>query len=87
METVVVERTFAEPVDYETIQAVEDEHAWCLEKYRITYVQTFFSSDRKRMICVYEAPDAEAVRAANRVAGMPFERIYTASVHGPPDRR
>ena len=30
------------------------------------------------MICLYRAPDAEAVRKANRTAGLPFDRVWPA---------
>jgi hypothetical protein len=83
MEHVVVERVFDEPVDFDEVQALEDRNAWCLELHRIRFLRTYFSSDRRRMICVYEAPDAESVRLANRQAGMPFERVWTASIHEP----
>jgi hypothetical protein len=39
-------------------------------------VRTLFSTDRKRMICLYHAPDAESVRLAQRAAGMPFGEVW-----------
>ena len=81
MEYVIVERAFDEPVSIDDIQAIEDRGAWCLEMYRVRFLQTYFSTDRKRMICVYEAPDAEAVRVAQSKAGVPFERVWAASFH------
>jgi hypothetical protein len=85
--TVVVERSFVEPVAFETIQAIEVRSAWCLEAHGVTFSRTFFSHDRRRMVCVYEAPDAESVRLAQQKAGMPFERAWTARVvrHGGPE--
>ena len=76
MTTVVVERSFAEPVAFEEIQAVEDRGAWCLEAHGVRFLRTFFSRDRRRMICLYEAPDAESVRLAEEKAGVPFERAW-----------
>jgi hypothetical protein len=35
------------------------------------------------MICLYQAPDAEAVRHANRMAGVPFDRVWPAQVLAP----
>ena len=80
MAKIVVERLFEEPVEFETIQKMEDEWQWRLDLYKVKFLQTFFAADRKRMICVYEAPDAEAVRSANRQAGVPFEAVWSASV-------
>jgi hypothetical protein len=84
MEIVVVERTFTEPVRFEDVQALEDRGAWCLDAHRVRFLKTYFSADRRRMICVYEAPDAESVRLAQTKAEMPFDRVWTASVHESP---
>jgi len=73
---VLVTRAFPEPVTLEAIQAIEDAAAWCLDTHRVKFARTFFSRDRKRMICLYQAPDAEAVRLAQREAGMPLESVW-----------
>ncbi len=73
---VVVARRFDEPVTVESIQAIEDAGAWCLEAHRVQFVRTFFSRDRQRMLCVYQAPDAESVRLAQAQAGMPVEAVW-----------
>lgn len=83
MTVVVVERSFDEPVEFAAIQALEDRGAWCLEEHRVRFVRTWFSKDRRRMVCLYEAPDAESVRIAQRKAGMPLDRVWSA-VHNPP---
>jgi len=74
---VVVERTFPEPVDLADIAAIEEASAWCLDTRNVTFVRTFFSRDRKRMICLYRAPDAESVRAAQTEAQMPFDKVWS----------
>jgi hypothetical protein len=74
---VVVERQFAEPVSLEHIQAIEDKGAHCLKMRNVEFMRTFFSLDRRRMLCLYEAPDAESVRDAQREAGMPVETVWT----------
>jgi len=73
---VLVERSFGEPVTVEEIQALEDRGGWCLDLYRVKFARTFFSLDRKRMICIYHAPDAESVRLAQRQAGMPIDEVW-----------
>jgi hypothetical protein len=72
---VLVSRRFAQPVALADIQAIEDAGAGCLETHRVRFVRTYFSTDRRRMICLYQAPDAESVRIAQREAGMPVERV------------
>jgi hypothetical protein len=73
---VVVERSFAEPVSLDEVQAKEDAGQWCLDAHGVSFVRTFFSNDRKRMLCLYAAPDAEAVATAQRKAGMPVDRVW-----------
>lgn len=84
MEHVLVEREFEEPVEVDDIQAIEDRGAWCLEVYKVRFIQTYFSTDRRRMLCLYEAPDAESVRLAQSKAGVPFSRVWTATVFDRP---
>jgi len=74
---VVVERIFDEPVTVESLQAIEDAGAWCMELHQVTFLRTFFSTDCKRMLCLYQAPDAESVRLAQRQAKMPVERVWS----------
>lgn len=74
---VVVERSFESPVTLEEIQSIEDAGAACLTARHVAFVRTFFSRDRRRMICLYRAPDAESVREAQRLAGMPVDRVWS----------
>jgi hypothetical protein len=73
---VLVGRRFEEPANLEEIQAIEDAGAGCLETHRVRFVRTYFSRDGKRMLCLYQAPDAESVRIAQREAGMPVDRVW-----------
>jgi hypothetical protein len=82
MELVVVERlldkhTFAE------LNCMEHSFASCFSLHQVRALRSYFSKDRKRMICLYEAPDAEAVRIANRTAGLPFDSVWSADVFYP----
>ena len=74
---VIVTRRFDEPVKLQSVQAIEDAGIWCLEAHKVKFIRTFFSRDRKRMICLYCAPDAESVRLAQRQAGMPVDRVWS----------
>lgn len=79
MARVLVERRFDEATSFDDLQAQEDAFAWCAAQHQVTFIRSYFSKDRKRMVCEYEAPDAEAVRRLQRTASMPFERIWTAT--------
>ena len=74
---VLVARRFEEPVDIADIQALEDAGRGCLDTHRVRFVRSIFSRDRKRMLCLYAAPDAESVRLAQREAQMPVERVWS----------
>lgn len=80
MARVMVERKFEDSASFDELQAQEDGFAWCAEQHQVRFIRSYFSKDRKRMICEYEAPDAEAVRRLQRTASMPFDRIWTAHV-------
>ena len=82
MAIIVVERTFQEPVDLARFPAVKDNQG-CLDLHQVRYLKGYLSSDRLRMVCLFEAPDAESVRIVNRRVGMPYERIWTATIHEP----
>ena len=78
---VVVERAFDAPTEVATVQAAEDAHAWCLEQHRVRFLRTYCAADRRRMLCLYDAPDAEAVRRAQQQAGLPFARAWGARLY------
>jgi len=79
--TIVVERQFAAPVEFAALQEIEDRGALCLARHRVRFLRSYFARDRLRMVCVYEAPDAESVRDAQRQASMPFEKVWAAAVY------
>ena len=74
---VLVERSFDEPVTLKQIQDMEDAGIGCLEMRNVRFIRTFFSADRRRMLCLYRAPDAESVRQAQREAGVPFDEAWS----------
>lgn len=77
---VIVEREFEEPAQFETLQNREGSFSWCLDQHKVRFVRSYFSKDRKLMVCEYEAPDAEAVREIHRQTGLPYVRLWTARV-------
>ena len=81
MSVVLVERSFPEPVAFEDFRG---RGASCLEAHRARFLRAYFAQDRLRMICLFEAPDAESVRLAQEKSGLPFEAAWTARVvpHG-----
>lgn len=80
---VLVSRRFDEPAVLADIQAIEDGASACLETHRVRFIRTYFSIDRRRMLCLYQAPDAESVRIAQREARMPVEKVWAFRRYGP----
>lgn len=81
MAVVIVERAFAEPETFEAINARGDRGSWCYELYGIRFAGAYFAADGRRMICTYEAPDAESVRMAQRRVDLPVSRVWSATCH------
>jgi len=81
---VLVTRRWDHSVELADIQAIEDAGAWCLEAHDVQFVRTFLATDRRRMDCLYRAPDAESVRLAQVQAGMPVDRVWAFEALVPP---
>jgi hypothetical protein len=80
MEHVIVERQYAQAVDPDAVRAAGAAANGCHDALRVRWLRSTLSLDGKRMICEYEAPDAETVRRAQDRAGLPYERVWTARV-------
>lgn len=76
----IVERSFEPPLSREDLAATEERMAPCLDLYDVHWIRSYWSEDRKRMICEYEAADTESVRNVQREAGAKFERVWTADL-------
>jgi ubiquinone/menaquinone biosynthesis C-methylase UbiE len=81
MARVIVEHVFAEPYTDERYAASAKKLDPCLELRNGMWRRSSLSIDRLRMVCEFEAPDAQSVRDALRHAGVPYERAWAASVY------
>jgi len=80
MTRIVVERLFDQPPSDEDLTAAGIRERPCLDIYGISWRRSLLSTDRLRMICEYDAPDAESVRKAQREAGNQFNRVWVGNV-------
>ena len=69
----VIERKFAEQVELDRdgaaeIRRINDEEG-------IKWLFSFLSADKLKTFCLYEAPDAEAIRIAARRLNIPADSI------------
>jgi SAM-dependent methyltransferase len=77
----MAEHLFSEPFTDERYSEAAQKLDPCLEVRQGIWRRSSLSSDRLRMVCEFEAPDAESVREAMRNAGVPFDRVWTANVY------
>jgi hypothetical protein len=78
MKLIVVERTLEAPVTLEQLQKNGAAGRACLDAHHVRYLRSLVSLDGLRVLCEYEAPDAESVRQANKKLGLPFDRVWAA---------
>jgi hypothetical protein len=85
MARVMVEQVFTEPLTDERYKAFAARVDPCLDVRNGAWRRSSLSKDRLRLICEFEAPDAESVREALRNADVRFERIWAADVYAVED--
>jgi hypothetical protein len=81
MATLVLEQTFEKPMTPEELNLAAKQLDKCLEVHGARWMRSYLSKDRKRMICEFEAADAEQVRESARSAGVPFDACWTADMY------
>lgn len=84
MPRIIVERSFEKPLTEDELKATEARMAPCLDLYRVRWIRSYWSADRQRMICEYEAPDAASVKSVQREAEAKFDRVWVADILGEP---
>jgi hypothetical protein len=85
MAHLIVEQTFAAPLPPEEEYGAARRIDACLESFGARWLRSYLALDRTRMICEFEAPDAESVRTAYHTAGVAFDRVWTAHVYARED--
>jgi hypothetical protein len=73
MTVFLIERNFAEQLEVnpEIAAAVNEIN----DTAGVQWLISFLSADKKKTYCLYEAPNAEAIREAARQAGIPADSI------------
>ena len=80
MARIVVERSFSSPQSDQDMKVVADRERPCLALHEVAWKRSLISADRQRLVCEYEAADAETVRKIQREADAAFDRIWVADV-------
>ncbi len=81
MAILVLEQTFEKPMTSQDLTDAGKRFDKCLEAHGARWMRSYLSKDRLRMICEFEAPDAEQVRESARSAGVPFDRCWPADCY------
>lgn len=79
VETVPEQQLLTDPVLHEAHRRI----APCLEVRNAVWHYSLLSDDRRRIICVLDAPDAESVREAYRKGGWTSSRVWAGQVIKP----
>jgi hypothetical protein len=83
MSYVVLEREFPEPISPDDVPEMAAE-VQCLELYRVRPVCSYLMPGGRRMVCVFEAPDAEALRSLGRANDFPAGSVvWSSTLHTP----
>lgn len=83
MTLVIVETTYDPPLTDERRQSDQDRLYACMELRNVEWLQSFESFDRRRKVCLFRAPDVDAMRESLRSAGVPFDRVWAAARREP----
>jgi hypothetical protein len=74
----IVETVYDTPATDEEVDASAALLDPCLQGHDVRWVRSYMALDRRRRICIFEAPDADSVRVSYRSAGVKFERVWAA---------
>jgi hypothetical protein len=80
MALVIVETLSENPITLDRIVGEEERLTPCLVARYVNWRYSLISDDRCRMVCTFEAPDAESVRAGYRKANVPFNRMWSGEL-------
>jgi Protein of unknown function (DUF4242) len=77
----IIERNFAQQLEMtkdgaEDVKRINDDEG-------VKWIFSFLSADKRKTYCLYEAPDADAIRAAARRANVPADVIIEVSELSP----
>jgi hypothetical protein len=73
----VIERNYAEQLELTKDAAVELKAT--NDEVGVAWLFSFLSGDKKKTYCLYEAPSAEAIVEAARLAGLPADVVTEVS--------
>jgi hypothetical protein len=73
----IIERNFAEQL--ELTKSAADDVRQINDEEGVKWLFSYLSADRKKTFCLYEAPNADAIRIAAKRASLPADVIIEIS--------
>jgi hypothetical protein len=73
----LIERNFAEEI--ESTKDGIDEVVRINDEEGVKWLYSFLSADKKKTYCLYEAPNADAIRRAAKRANLPADAVIEVS--------
>jgi hypothetical protein len=70
------------PVKPEDLTGMIQFATGCFDLHHVDWKHRFLSADGRRMLCWYQAPDAESARLALRELGSNLHAVWTGKVTG-----
>jgi hypothetical protein len=80
VERIVLEREFEEPLTAADVRKLAA-GTRCLKLYRVKPICSYLMPGGRRMVCIFEAPDAEALRSVSRVNDFRSATVWAATYH------
>ena len=77
----LIERNFAEQIEFSP--EADSKVIRINDDVGVSWIYSFLTADKKKTYCLYEAPSAEAIREAARLANEPVDVIIEVSQHIP----
>lgn len=81
VETIVMERGFESALEQQDFYAMAQDAMGCLDLYRADWRESLLAEDGHKLLCRFEAPDAESIRMMSRGDGATGKSVWTGSVH------
>jgi len=80
-QVVLVEQIFDPPLTDEEHNRLSARIDTCAQARNARWMRSYLSADRRRMVCEFEAPDAQSIRDSYRSADAAFERVWGAELY------
>lgn len=77
----IIERHFAEALELDAAGAAAIQRI--NNDADVRWIYSFLSADKKKTYCLYEAPNADAIRLAARRANLPADSVIEVSTVDP----